>query len=410
MRIVYLHQYFNTPDMAGGTRSYEMARRLVAAGHEVRMVTSWREGGRGGAWFTTDEAGIEVHWLPVPYNNRMGFADRMRAFVRFAWHASRKAASLPADVVFATSTPLSIALPGYFASRRRRAPMVFEVRDLWPDVPIEMGIVRNPLLIWVARRLESLAYRSASRVVALAPGMKEAVVRRGVPAEHVAVIPNGCDFDIFPTTATAADTPPPLQAAGNGRTTNVVYMGTIGLTNGVEFIPRLAHALRLRADAPDVRFFIIGDGRQREAVEDLSRELGVLGESVTLLDALTKRDLARWVSGADATIMSYDGPAIVFRDSVANKFFDSLAAGKAVIANYEGFATLLAREAGAGFIIDRDPSVAADQLAAIIADPDALVRAGKAASRLARDRFDRDDQAAQLQQVLEEAVAEASRH
>src|SRR5690606_2268049 len=112
-------QYFNTPRMAGSTRSYEMARRLTEWGHDVHMVTSWREPARTTDWFTTTEAGIQVHWLPVPYSNHMSYAERIRAFSRFAFHAARRALSLPADVVFASSTPLTIALPGVYAARPR---------------------------------------------------------------------------------------------------------------------------------------------------------------------------------------------------------------------------------------------------------------------------------------------------
>src|SRR5689334_16023076 len=106
MRVIYLHQYFNTPDMAGGTRSYEMARRLVRAGHEVHMVTTWREPTERKGWFVTEEAGIKVHWLPIRYSNHMNFVQRLMAFLRFAWASSLKAASLPGEVVLATSTPL----------------------------------------------------------------------------------------------------------------------------------------------------------------------------------------------------------------------------------------------------------------------------------------------------------------
>src|SRR5680860_1523682 len=106
MRIVYLHQYFNTPEMPGGTRSYEMARRLVAWGHEVHMITSDRSRDRGD-WCVTDENGIQVHWLPVAYSNTMDFQKRLQAFLRFAAKAARRAATIDCDVVFATSTPVS---------------------------------------------------------------------------------------------------------------------------------------------------------------------------------------------------------------------------------------------------------------------------------------------------------------
>src|SRR5256885_1649930 len=133
MKIVYLHQYFLTPQMSGGTRSYEIARRLVRAGHEVHMVTSDLAGGSYmsasaatpqalGQWRETEEAGIHVHWLGLSYSSAMSIAERMRAFFQFAWGAAQRAAQLGGDVVFATSTPLTIALPAVYAARRSRAP------------------------------------------------------------------------------------------------------------------------------------------------------------------------------------------------------------------------------------------------------------------------------------------------
>ena len=176
--------FINTliPSMTGGTRSYEMARRLVEMGHEVNMVTSWREPDDRKHWFETSEAGIKVHWLPVPYSNRMGFYDRILAFLKFALRSSRLAAALDSDIVFATSTPLTIAIPAVFASYKRRVPMVFEVRDLWPEMPIAIGSLKNPFLVKAARFLEHWAYRHSSSVVALSPGMKSGVIRTGYPS------------------------------------------------------------------------------------------------------------------------------------------------------------------------------------------------------------------------------------
>lgn len=403
MRVVYLHQYFNTPAMAGGTRSYEMARRLVAAGHDVHMVTTWREPTERRGWFVTEEAGIHVHWLPVRYSNHMAFADRMRAFFRFAWSAARRAACIPADVVFATSTPLTIALPGYYASRRQRIPMVFEIRDLWPDVPIAVGALNNRFLVKLARGLEQFAYRSSERVVALAPGMRETVIARGVAPDRVTVIPNGCDFDVFDSRREETDA---LVLPRPG--TAIVYAGTMGLANGVEYIPQLAAELSRVCGTARVNFYLIGDGGRRGVAEGEAERLGVLNETVFFIGSVPKREAARWLRAADATIMTYAGPEILYRDSVSNKFFDSLAAGKPVFANFRGFSTLTAEAAGAGFILDADPARAAGELCDLIRREGALLDAGEAAYDLARTRFSRDDLAADLQKVLRDTVDGAS--
>jgi hypothetical protein len=112
MKILYLHQYFNTPAMSGGTRSYEMARRLVAAGHEVDMITSWREPIAKKGWFEQRVDGIRVHWLPVQYANHMNYYQRIAAFFSFALRAGNRATELGGDIVFATSTPLTICYKG----------------------------------------------------------------------------------------------------------------------------------------------------------------------------------------------------------------------------------------------------------------------------------------------------------
>ncbi|MBD3176836.1 MAG: glycosyltransferase, partial [Armatimonadia bacterium] len=149
MHILYLHQYFCTPEGSSGTRSYEMARRLVAAGHRVTMVCSAANLGHldlpaGRSDLEID--GIHVIALNVAYSNRMSHLERIKAFYRFAWGARQAGrAASGVDVVFATSTPLTIAYPGVGASRRHRCPMVFEVRDLWPELPIAVGALRDPV-------------------------------------------------------------------------------------------------------------------------------------------------------------------------------------------------------------------------------------------------------------------------
>lgn len=406
MRIVYLHQYFVTPAMAGGPRSYEMARRLVDAGHEVHMVTSDQQARTGSdAWRESSEAGINVHWAAVPYDNVMTYRQRMRAFVDFAWRAARRAASLRGDVVFATSTPLTIALPGVYAARSSRCPMVFEVRDLWPAVPIAIGAIRHPAAIAAARWLEGFAYRNSTRIVALAPGMREEIVATGVPGERVIVIPNGCDLATF-------DDPEAGRAVRRryvwlGDRPLLVFAGTFGLVNGMDYLPRLAAELS-RIDE-DIRIAAIGTGREYTPTQRLAEQLGVLDRNLFLLGQLPKLEAAAWTQAADMTLALFTGPPIVWRDAVQNKFFDSLAAGKPVANNFPGWQSRIAEEAGAGVILPADDlPAAARRIAGVLRDQDWLDYAGAAARQLAEVRFNRDDLARQLEKVLLQARAEGS--
>lgn len=405
MRIVYLHQYFVTPQMAGAGRSYEMARRLVAAGHDVHMVTSDQGGAPADAiWRESLEAGIHVHWTSVRYDNVMGYQARIRAFSIFAWRAARKAAALRADVVFATSTPLTIAIPAVYASWRSRAPMVFEVRDLWPAVPIAIGVIKSPVAKWAAIQLERFAYRHATRIVALAPGMRNEIVATGYPIERVAIIPNGCDLDAF------SDTDPAQRLRQShswlGSRPLLVFTGTFGLVNGMAYLVRLADAV-YRID-PEIRIAAVGTGREYNLTRQLAVDLNVLDKNFFLLGKQPKQVAAAWTVAADMTIALFTGPDIVWRDAVQNKFFDSLAAGKPIASNFSGWQSKLAVEAGAGLILNASSAEsAARDVVRALRDRRWLEQAGRTARELAVSCFDRNVLAADLARVLGEACGQA---
>jgi glycosyltransferase involved in cell wall biosynthesis len=404
MRILYLHQYFTTPQAKGGTRSYEFARRMVAAGHSVRVITSSANFSpasldpRGGRTLLS-VAGIELVVLHVPYANSLRFEQRIAAFARFAALAAREALAHDADLVFATSTPLTIALPGMLAKYRRRIPMVFEVRDLWPELPIAVGALRNPALRAVARGLEWAAYHAADHVVALSPGMAEGVIARGIPPERVTVIPNSCDLDLFDLPAARGAA---LRARVPGLAADaplIVYAGTFGLINGVGYLVDVAAAMAELN--PRARFLLVGTGAERERVIVRAHDRGVLGRNLFVWEPLPKLHMPELLAAADlATSLFLPIPAM--RHNSANKFFDALAAGCPVAINYGGWQAELLQASGAGLALPADdPKAAAQLLATYLADGDALRRAGLAARYLARTAFDRDVMAARLLAIFE---------
>lgn len=402
MKIIYLHQYFNTPDMSGGTRSYEMARRLVAAGHEVHMVTTWREATEKKGWFLTEEAGIQVHWLPVPYSNKMGFGERILAFFRFALQSARKATSLPGDVVFATSTPLTIAFPGIYASRCKKIPMVFEVRDLWPEIPIAIGALRSPSLRLAAKMLEKLAYKYSQHIVALSPGMRDGVVHAGYPANRVSVIPNSSDLDLFDPSlsdrSTFFEQYPELKGSPL-----VLYTGTMGKINGVGYMVNIAKSsLRLNQK---INFVVIGHGAEEEIIRKQAANLGVLGNNFFIYSAVAKKMMPNILAAADIALSLFIDLKPMWANS-ANKFFDALASATPIAINYSGWQAELLEETGAGLVLPANsPEEAARLLVARLADQVWLKAAGAKARQLAEVRFSRDILASQLEQVLVGAVS-----
>ncbi|WP_100639358.1 glycosyltransferase family 4 protein [Marinobacter salexigens] len=399
MKIIYLHQYFNTPKMSGGTRSYEMARRMVAAGHEVHMVTSYRESeAPKKGWFQTDEAGIQVYWYPVPYSNHMGFFQRVKAFFAFALAARKKAVELDGDLIFATSTPLTIALPAVPASRKKKIPLIFEVRDLWPEMPVAVGALKNPLLRFVAHKLEHWAYHNSQAVIALSPGMKEGVVRTGFPADRVAVIPNSSDNTEFQFDAEAASR---FRAAREwlGDKPLLVYTGTFGPTNGVGYMVPIAQ--ELLASNSDIRILLVGDGAEKAKIKKQAKQAGVFGENFFIEEKLPKREIPALLSAATmASALFIDLPEM--RPNSANKFFDALASGTPIMLNYGGWMHDLVIANGCGLSMwQQSPENVAAELDVKMHDSDWLEEAGRAARQLAEKSFDRDKLADQLMNVLQ---------
>jgi glycosyltransferase involved in cell wall biosynthesis len=401
MKLIYLHQYFNTPEMPGGTRSYEMAKRLVAMGHQVEMITSWRENDDRSGWFITEEAGIKVHWLPVPYSNIMGFKDRIIAFVNFAFGAAKKAVELDGDVIFATSTPLTIAIPGIIASKIKRIPMVFEVRDLWPEVPVKLGVLNSPILKLGAKILEKSAYFNAKRVVALSPGMLEGVVKTGYPPNRVSMIPNSSDISLFKADKSKAKN---LRQKYNWLQDRplVIYCGTMGQVNGVEYLVKVAKEMLSINNA--IRFLVIGHGKMEKFIKNEAEKLGVLNNNFFMMKQVSKMEIPDFFSAATiSTSVVVDNPALWANS--ANKVFDSFANGTPVMINHEGWQAKLLRETGAGFVVDvNSPETAAIEINKKINDGAWLEKAGKAALKLAKTKFSRDLLAQKLEKVLLQAV------
>jgi len=404
MRIVYLHQYFNSPDMVGGTRSYSLARRLVRFGHEVHVVTTDREGRRrtGGAWRDNNVDGIHVHWISVPYSNHMSNSRRILAFLTFAMLAARRARKLRGDVVFASSTPLTIAIPAVYAARRSKAPLVFEVRDLWPAVPIAIGALRSKVLKSMALWLERFAYRNSTEIVALAPGMRDAIAEVGFPRDLITVIPNGADLDIIAADRSDA---PNIRSSHEwlGDRKLVLFCGSIGRANGVAYLSELS--AKVEEIDKEIRFVVIGDGAEKDLVEADATTRGILGRSFFMMGEMAKEDAARWLCTADMTVALFTGPRIVWKDATQNKFFDSLAAGKPIANNFDGWQCQIAVEQEVGLVLPRDDIPQAAQiLCEKLSDESWMADASASASRLARTTFSMDTLCGTLETVLVRAA------
>jgi glycosyltransferase involved in cell wall biosynthesis len=404
--ILYFHQYFATRRRSTATRSYELARRLVDRGHRVTIVSrdtrkleSGRDGRPRGRLVARERVdGIDVLFLNVPYANRYPTPLRLASFTAFTLAAGIAGAlERKPDVVFASSTPLTIGLAGLSTARLKRVPFVFEIRDLWPAVPIELGALTSGPAVKSAEWLEQRLYDGAEKIVVLSEGAQQDLVRRGIPREKLALIPNAADLDVF-----RPDVVDEAFRAKHGLEGKFValYAGAMGRANGLDQLVDAAEALRRRGE-DRIAIVALGDGGERPRLEERARGL----ENLRFLPPVPKEDLAGIVGAADVTLTVF-APYPVLETNSPNKFFDSLAAGKPAVVNLDGWVRRLVEENDAGaWVPAGDSEALAWALSALAGDPKRVERMGSNARALAEREFSRDLMAERLARTLEEAVA-----
>ena len=408
MRVLYFHQHFSTPRGATGTRSYEMARRLIARDHEVTVVCgsySAADTGldnpyvRGRREGIVD--GIRVIELELPYSNNDGFIHRSGQFLKFAFRSVGIAMRERYDLVFATTTPLTAGIPGIAARWFRRKPFVFEVRDLWPELPREMGVIKNPLVLMAMGWLEWLSYHTATACIGLSPGIVDGIARRGIDPERITMIPNGCDLDLFGTADHSADTRDELPTSIGADDLVAVFTGAHGIANGLDAVLDAAKEISRRGRT-DIRFLFVGEGRLKPGLEQRVAEEGL---PIDFLHSMPKERLTGLLGQADVGLMILaDVPAFYFGTS-PNKFFDYIAAGLPVLNNYPGWLAGLIEENECGIAVPPgDPVAFADALESFADDREGGREMGRNGRALGESEFDRSMLSERFVSFLERAA------
>lgn len=382
MNIIYLHQYFKTPEEGGAIRSFYLAKALVQAGHQVHMITAHNASNER---FATIE-GIHVHYLPVYYTNYLGFLGRVYSFLKFNWLAWKKIKWLQhdAELMYVTSTPLTIGILALRAKKKFQLPYYFEVRDLWPEAPIQMGVIRNPLLIRLLRRFEKACYTEADKIIALSPGMRDAIAKT-CKGKSISLIPNMADvsyFDLGPKE-------PALELAfGTQDSFVVAYTGAVGPVNRPTSIVQAAYDCQ--SSGLDVLFLIAGIGSRLEEMKKAAQEKSL--RNMRFLGQLSKERIRELLSVSDAVMISFDDKPVLETNS-PNKFFDGIAAGKICIINTDGWLATIIEEEKIGFAYSPDePGQFVNRLLPFLNDKMVRHNAQSKSRQLAEEFFSREIQ------------------
>lgn len=393
VKVLYFHQHFVTPKGAGAIRSYAMARKLIQQGHSVTMVCGSNTTGTTGLEGPFQKGkrrglvdGIDVIELDLKYSNSDGFLKRIWTFLLFAMRSVLIALTEKYELVFATTTPLTAGIPGIFARWFRRKPFVFEVRDLWPELPREMGVITNPLVLWVMGVLEWVSYRSAHRLIGLSPGIVEGIRKRGVAANKIAMIPNGCDLDIF-TDSAEAWRPADIDESD----LMAVFAGTHGIANGLDAVLDAAGELKNRGRS-DITFVLIGSGKLKSELMNRAEREGL--DNVIFHEPVKKSELAGLMRSTDLGMQILANVPAFYYGTSPNKFFDYIAAGVPVLNNYPGWLAEIIERDQCGYVVPpANPEAFADALEQAAAERDKLPAMGQRAKALAKREFDREKMA-----------------
>jgi glycosyltransferase involved in cell wall biosynthesis len=376
MKILYVHQYFKTPEQGGATRSFRLAQTLVNQGHTVEMITT-----HPGKTYTIQQvAQIRVHYLPVAYAQAFGTWQRITAFLRFVWLSIRLLHRLrDADLCYATSTPLTVGLVALWGKWRYGIPYFFEVRDAWPEVPVALGIIRNTWLKAMLYAMQRLIYRHSEKIIVLAPENQRSIQAQ-YPHKPVVWLPNMAEVDFWQTPVTAQ--PPPGLPMGKFV---VAYMGAMGYANALDGLLDLAAYAQQQGDEK-LYFLLVGEGSHQPALAARAQALGL--QNLHFLPLVSKSTLRSWMPYIGAVYVSFRQEEVL-RQTSPNKFFDGLAAGKLCMVNIGGWLSDLVTQHACGLYAPPDqPAATYHQLQAYAANPQALAQAQQNALHLAQTHFE----------------------
>ena len=388
MHLIYIHQYFKTPDQGGAIRSYYMAKGLVDKGHQVDMITA-----HNGPYKLIQYQGIQVHYLPVSYYSQWGFYRRIWAFMKFSYLAYREALKVQnGDLCIATSTPLSVGWTAMKIKDKIGLPFIFEVRDLWPDAPIELGYIRSPWLIKQLQKWERSIYQQAHDIITLSPGIRKRVVERS-DNHKVHFIPNMSDIDFFKFEPT--NTSSSVRDKGSNVFT-ITYFGAVGKVNHLEHFIEIA-SLHSHLN---IKFLIVGDGPKLAGIKRMAKQKEL--SNVNFMEPQNKDGLREVLRKTHATFISF-APFEILKTNSPNKFFDSLAAGKLIITNTEGWIKKLVEEHRCGFYCSKERfEDFGEKITPFIQDSKILATYQNNARQLAEKEFSRRAQVEKLHLLLEE--------
>jgi len=386
MRIIYFHQHFSTPDGSTGTRSFEFSKRLVERGHHVTIIcgsywladTGLNNRYNNGFRFGSVD-GINVIEIDLNYSNSDGMIKRAFIFFKYIISATMIALKLKYDLIFATSTPLTVGIPAIILKLfKKNKPFIFEVRDLWPELPKAMGVINNPIILKALDALENKIYHYSDGCIGLAPGIVDGIKTK-VPDKTIIMIPNSCDSHLVKNEI--------LKKKKNNFI--AAFTGAHGLANGLEYLLDVAKILK-NSEQDEIIIQFIGDGMVKEKLKSEARDNDL--RNCQFLDPMPKKQLfVHLKKNVDAGLMVLKNVPEFYNGTSPNKFFDYLSLGLPVINNYPGWVSEIIEKNNCGLVVSpNEPESFVASLIKLKTNPNLVKEMSKNGQKLAQNDFNRN--------------------
>jgi glycosyltransferase involved in cell wall biosynthesis len=391
MHILFLTDNFPPETNAPASRTFEHARRWVAAGHYVTVVTGApnfpsgkiHEGYRNALWSRETIDGIDVVrvWTYITANE--GFLKRTLDYVSFMVAAILASPFLPrSDVVVGTSPQFFTPCAALVVSWLRWRPFVFELRDLWPDSIVAVGAMRETAAIRALRKLEYFLYRRATRIVSVTQSFKRVLTGNGIDPEKIAIVPNGVDLEAY-----VPGPKPEALARRLGVEGKFVaaYVGTVGMAHGIGTLLDAVRALKARTY---IAFVVVGTGAQQAELAETAKREGL--ENVIFVGAVSKAEVRDYWRLCDvAVVLLRDTP--LFRHVIPSKMFEAMGMERAIVLGVKGESEEILLASGAGMTIPPENAEAlAGAVAALADDRPRCEMLGRKGRSFAAEKFNRE--------------------
>src|SRR5918996_4074501 len=391
MKILLLNQAFVSPDEPGHTRHFEMAQYLRERGHELVIVasdlnyqTGQRTMERHGLFTEQVIDGVRILRSYIYPELHRSYFWRIVTFVSFMVSSLWTALSVKdADVVMGTTPQIFQALSAWFVAWLRRKPFLLEVRDLWPEFGISMGVITNPIVITPARWLESFLYKHATHILVNSPAYKEYLLGKGVPENKVTFIPYGTDIDMFNPNVDGSHI---RKKFGLEEKFTVVYAGALGEANDIDTL--LRSAMRLQ-DESHIRFILFGDGKERTRLEAKAKQQKL--DNIIFAGTCPKKEMPFVLASSDVCLAILQNIPM-FRTTYPNKVFDYMAAGRATILVIDGVIREVIELSGGGIYVNPgDDQMLAKTILELSKDPQRTNQMGRNARAYLVTHLNRQD-------------------